>query len=165
MYIRKTLINDLDSIMKIYGHAKSFMHTSGNPNQWNGAYPDEETIKDDIKRGESYVIVGDDNIVHGVFMLHKGIDDTYNVIYDGKWIDDSSYAVIHRIARDTSIHNVIKFVKDYVIEEIPHIRIDTHKDNKVMQNALIKAGFIKCGIIYLKNGDPRVAFEYTTRRS
>ncbi len=40
-----------------------------------------------------------------------------------------------------------------------NIRIDTHKDNKVMQHVLARNGFKRCGIIFLLNGDPRVAFQ------
>ena len=40
-----------------------------------------------------------------------------------------------------------------------HIRIDTHEDNVVMQNLLKKLGFKFCGIIHLKNGDKRLAYE------
>jgi RimJ/RimL family protein N-acetyltransferase len=39
------------------------------------------------------------------------------------------------------------------------VRIDTHADNKVMQHVLEKRGFRRTGIIYLENGDPRIAFE------
>jgi len=43
------------------------------------------------------------------------------------------------------------------------IRIDTHEGNLPMQSALKKAGFIRCGRIFLQggaeDGDPRIAFE------
>ena len=40
-----------------------------------------------------------------------------------------------------------------------NIRIDTHKDNKIMQGLLARHGFSYCGIIYLKNGSPRLAYQ------
>ena len=43
---------------------------------------------------------------------------------------------------------------------ISNIRIDTHHDNLVMQKVLNKHGFMKCGVIYLKNGNPRLAYHY-----
>ena len=39
------------------------------------------------------------------------------------------------------------------------IRIDTHRDNKIMQHNLLKYGFTYCGIIYLANGDERLAYQ------
>ncbi|MBR1440388.1 MAG: hypothetical protein IJ589_04110 [Lachnospiraceae bacterium] len=41
-----------------------------------------------------------------------------------------------------------------------NIRIDTHAENKVMQSVLAKHGFSRRGIIYLKNGEPRTAFQW-----
>ena len=40
-----------------------------------------------------------------------------------------------------------------------NIRIDTHKDNKIMQGLLERHGFSYCGIIYLLNGAPRLAYQ------
>lgn len=39
------------------------------------------------------------------------------------------------------------------------IKVDTHENNKPMQRLLEKLGYEYCGIIYLENGDKRVAFE------
>jgi RimJ/RimL family protein N-acetyltransferase len=39
------------------------------------------------------------------------------------------------------------------------MRCDTHKDNKIMQHTLEKNGYKYCGVIYLDNGDARVAYE------
>ncbi len=43
-----------------------------------------------------------------------------------------------------------------------HIRIDTHRDNKIMQNALHKKGFSYCGIIHCWNGSERLAYQFST---
>ncbi len=40
-----------------------------------------------------------------------------------------------------------------------NFRIDTHNDNKIMQHVIEKNGFIRCGIIYVKDGSPRIAYE------
>ena len=40
-----------------------------------------------------------------------------------------------------------------------NIRIDTHRDNRIMQHVLEKFGFTYCGIIYLLSGDERLAFQ------
>ena len=39
------------------------------------------------------------------------------------------------------------------------LRIDTHRGNVVMRKMLEKNDFCYCGIIYLENGDERVAYE------
>jgi len=40
-----------------------------------------------------------------------------------------------------------------------NIRIDTHRDNAIMQHNIEKHGFTYCGIIYLANGDERLAYQ------
>lgn len=42
-----------------------------------------------------------------------------------------------------------------------NIRADTHADNQIMQKLMEKNGFMKCGIIYVKNGTPRIAYHWT----
>ncbi len=61
MRIRKTTINDLDTVMKIYARARSFMAENGNPTQWKDSYPSEELIRKDILDGVSYVCVDEDS--------------------------------------------------------------------------------------------------------
>lgn len=41
---------------------------------------------------------------------------------------------------------------------IPSIRVDTQKDNKVMEKFLIKIGFKHCGRIYAERGENALAF-------
>ena len=40
------------------------------------------------------------------------------------------------------------------------LRIDTHRNNLPMQHVLEKNEFQRCGIIYLANGDERIAYEF-----
>jgi RimJ/RimL family protein N-acetyltransferase len=37
--------------------------------------------------------------------------------------------------------------------------VDTHQDNVVMQRILEKLGFTYCGIIFVANGTPRLAYQ------
>ena len=41
----------------------------------------------------------------------------------------------------------------------PHLRIDTHADNRPMRNHIAGAGFVYCGIIRVEDGSPRLAYE------
>lgn len=51
---------------------------------------------------------------------------------------------------------------EYCKARVPHLRIDTHEDNAVMQHVIEKCGFKRCGIIYVSNGTPRIAYEWIT---
>lgn len=49
---------------------------------------------------------------------------------------------------------------DWAFSQCNHLRVDTHTDNKVMQNLLTKLGFKKCGIIHvIQDNYPRYAYE------
>ena len=163
MRIRKTTESDFDRIMKIYAHAREFMARTGNPNQWGPTnWPPADLIHEDIRSGNSYVCVNDDEKVIGTFFFTQGkdIEPTYRAITDGAWLDDSPYGVVHRIASDGSERGIGQFCLGWAYELCGHLRIDTHTDNKVMQNLLKKLGFTRCGIIYvIEDNNPRYAFE------
>ena len=48
---------------------------------------------------------------------------------------------------------------DWCTARASQLRADTHADNKVMQHLLEKHGFVRCGIIYVSNGTPRIAYQ------
>ena len=49
MLIRKTLPEDVDTILNIFDTARQFMHATGNPTQWNANYPALEDLEPDIQ--------------------------------------------------------------------------------------------------------------------
>ena len=97
-----------------------------------------------------------DGKIIGVFVYFKGNDPTYDKI-DGKWLDDEEYGVIHRIA--SCGKGVFSECVDWCLNQHHNIRIDTHKDNKIMQHLLSKHGFSYCGIIWLEDGSERLAYQ------
>lgn len=155
--VRNATVADLDKIGEIYAAARAFMRKTGNPTQWSGGYPSREVSVDDIKCGKLF-IVESCGVPCGVFYFNIGEDPTYLKI-DGKWGSDTPYGVIHRIASDGTRGGVFGEALAFCKEQIPHIRIDTHEDNSVMQGVLSRHGFEYRGIIYLENGDPRRAYE------
>lgn len=158
MIIRKATKEDLNDILAIYEHARTYMREHNNPNQWGKIYPYKKYIVSDIGKGEFYVAL-DNNEIVGCYKFIIGNDPTYDVI-DGKWLNDSKYAVIHRLASKYNDKGIGSFIIKYCIGIYPHIRIDTHNDNLPMQNLLYKLNFKKTGVIYVRGGSPRVAFEY-----
>lgn len=160
MQIRKALQSDMDEILRVYDTARQFMAATGNPTQWADGYPARVLLEDDIKKGQLYVCETDGRI-NAAFVTYGGIDPTYITIEDGKWLNEQPYGVIHRIASDGTQHGVLPFCINFCKQFYSNIKIDTHEDNKVMQHLLEKNGFQRCGIIYLENGDPRIAYHYT----
>lgn len=155
---RKAAPSDLPQVLEIYAHARAFMRQSGNPNQWGSHHPAESVLQADISSGRLYL--GEENgKIEAVFAYLQGVDPTYVRIYEGHWLNDEPYGVIHRIAVATPGKDSAARCFDWALRQCQNLRIDTHRDNKPMQQALKKQGFQYCGIIYLANGDERIAFQ------
>ena len=163
MKIRHAREEDVARMMEIYSYARAYMAAHGNPRQWGPTnWPPEELIRRDIRNGCSYVCLNDRGRVIGTFFFTIGddIEPTYRRITDGAWRDDSPYGVVHRIAGDGSEKGIGAFCIRWAFAQYPHLRMDTHGDNTVMQNLLRKLGFVHCGTIYVEeDDDPRLAFE------
>ena len=159
-HFRPALPEDLPQILDIYENARAFMRQSGNPNQWRSHHPAVEILKDDIQKGQLYLCMEGDDIA-AVFCYFQGIDPTYLRIDGGQWLNDDPYGVIHRIAVASQGKGIVKHCYDWALRQCPTLRIDTHRDNNPMQKSLHKYGFSRCGIIYLANGEERLAFHKT----
>jgi hypothetical protein len=92
------------------------------------------------------------------FALLPSPEPTYDYI-DGAWLTDEPYGVIHRIASYPDVHGVFSAIIDFAAARYPHLRIDTHRDNRIMQHVIAAAGFTCCGIIWLADGTERLAYE------
>ena len=166
---RHTRKSDKEAVMKIYDDAKVYMANSGNPDQWNGSYPDEFLIDDDIKAKRSYVCV-DGGQIAAVFMLMFEDDKSYDKIYEGSWLNDEPYSVIHRIAVADNMHGkgIAKACIDFCREEclkrgLYNLKIDTYKDNIPMQKTLTKYGFSHCGTVYVDGVLKRMGYQYVIK--
>ncbi len=155
--IREANLDDLPDILEIYAGARAFMAKTGNPNQWKNTHPARELLERDTREGNLYVL-SDGGKIHGVFAFLLGEDPTYRVIEGSGWRSSQPYGTIHRIAGDGSggiLHACVGFCR----KQIGYLRIDTHEDNRVMQGALKKEGFVPCGIIHIADGSPRIAYD------
>ena len=161
--IRQATTQDIPAILRIYDAARAFMRRTGNMTQWSGGYPSEEIVRTDILQGVCYVLENGAGHLHAAFALIPGDDPTYARI-EGAWRDDTPYATIHRTGSDGTEHGTFRAILAFAGAHHEHLRADTHADNIPMQNCLQKSGFIYCGIIYLKNGDPRRAYEWSSGR-
>jgi len=158
MNIRLATFDDLDEIKNIFNVAKEKMMKDGNTEQWkNIDYPFCYT-KEDIEKKQCYVIENDNSELVATFVFIIGKDPTYSYI-EGKWLNDNPYGTIHRIASNNKMSNIFKTVMDYVSTFNVDIRIDTHKDNLRMKHLIETNNFIYCGIIYVRDGTARLAYQ------
>ena len=156
--IRKATYDDIPVLMDVFRKARGIMRSSGNMNQWNDGYPSEAVVRKDIDNGHCVVLCEEGEVVATMAFI-PGPDPTYAEIYDGGWLSDAPYHVIHRIAVAEPGHNAAKALLDWGFGQTGSIRIDTHKDNVIMHHVLSKYGFTHCGVILLANGDPREAYQ------
>ncbi|MBO7562038.1 MAG: N-acetyltransferase [Bacteroidales bacterium] len=162
--IRPAAKPQLPQIMKVLSEAKKIMRSDGNMNQWTGGYPSEEIVLSDISRGYGFVVEDGGKVV-GYFACIPSPEPTYAKIYEGRWLEDGlPYHVVHRIGSLPDVHGVFKSIMDWCFEKDPNIRIDTHRDNKIMRHNILKEGFTYCGIIYLESGDERLAYQKILRQ-
>ncbi|MBQ3504223.1 MAG: N-acetyltransferase [Oscillospiraceae bacterium] len=148
---------ELPELEKIYEFAREFMAQTGNPNQWGTTHPPTAQLIVDIQNSRLFTVKSGENI-HGVFYFCVEEDPTYAEIYQGKWHENKPYGVIHRIASDGS-GGILKAAVAYGSRQVDYLRIDTHADNYVMRKAVTKLGFRYCGIIYIADGTPRLAYD------
>ena len=164
MEFRQANISDLDQIVEIIELSKKYLKET-KVDQWQDGYPAKEDLRRDIESGNSYVLTNKDEIVATTVISLDG-ESTYNSIFNGEWITNEEYIVMHRVA----VHDKYKgkgIFKELIIDAeslalnkgISSIKIDTHRDNISMQRAVVKNDFQKCGIIYLEDGSERIAFE------
>lgn len=165
--IRHTRTQDLPAVMEIYAKARRFMAEHGNPNQWGPTnWPPEDLVRRDIQERKSYVCESGGHIA-AVFYYDYGkdVEPSYSDITDGQWRDSSPYGVVHRIASDGTVKGAGAFCIQWALEQCGHLRLDTHGDNRVMQNLLEKLGFHHCGTVYVKvDNYPRMAYEKTNNQ-
>lgn len=157
--IRKAAMNDVPVIMRLIDEARVIMRSCGNVNQWIDGYPSEETIQNDINNGHCYLLEEEDGHIVASFAFIPGPEPTYKEIFEGRWLDDAPYYVVHRLASTASSHGVFNDVMDYCMGVAGNLRIDTHRDNVIMRHVIERYGFTYCGIIYLLSGDERLAYQ------
>jgi len=166
MNIKHATIKDIPAIMSVIKDAQNYLAGLG-IDQWQDGYPTVQQIELDIKNGDSYLIYDDDNNVMGTTVFTTKKEPTYQAI-EGEWLTgkEAAYGVIHRLAVADRFRKsgLAKFVFNYCHDAlkkqgIKSLRIDTHRDNKGMQNLIQKMGYSYCGVIIIESGAERLAYE------
>ena len=183
MIIRPATASDLPALRPVFEAAKAIMRADGNLDQWSApGFPPDSLLLRDLACGGGFVIEsGDLSVISsgtiddkpvissgaegGVeksllayFALLPSPEPTYDRI-DGAWLTDAPYGVIHRIASYPEEHGIFAAIIDFAAARYAHLRIDTHRDNRIMQHLIEKHGFTYCGIIWLEDGTERLAYE------
>lgn len=164
MKLRKSAAEDIGAIMTIIEQAQTNFKQAG-IDQWQDGYPNRETVLKDIENEESYSMIMDGEIA-ATGVISFQIEEAYTRIYDGRWLSDTAYAVIHRVAvadkyKGRRLSTAFMELAESLCRErcVGSIRADTHEQNLPMQTVLKNNGFQYCGVVYLKSGAKRLVFE------
>ena len=155
---------DIKDIMEIINQGKEKLKAE-KIEQWQNGYPNDESIEQDIKDGYSYLVENDGEIIATASLSFDG-EKNYENLYEGKWLTEDKYCVMHRVCVNlkSETRNKGKILLDYTEKlskenGIFSIKIDTHEENSSMRNLLEKNEFEYCGFTYLPNKEKRVVYE------
>ena len=160
LLIRRSTPADIAAILEVYEASRRYMCATGNLTQWSDGYPARADVEADLAAGHSYVGEAAGRIVMA-FALIVGEDPTYRIIEQGAWLNDRPYGTIHRLGSNGTCGGVLAACVDFCFGQVDNLRLDTHADNRPMLTAVARLGFTRCGIIYCRDGSPRIAFQKT----
>ena len=160
--------DDLPAILAIVQQARNYLRRH-RVDQWQGAYPNEDTFRADIAAGTCHVLTYQ-GAVAAVFTLTFAPEPAYYALADGRWRADREHAaVLHRNAvsadwRGTGLSDLLmQEVERLARESGAHaVRVDTHRHNGAQKKLLERHGYRFCGNILCDEPghDPRrQAFE------
>ena len=92
---RKDTLEDIDEIMKAVEDSREILRLQGN-GQWQNGYPNRDDFLNDIRNGRLFVIE-DKGIPVGTCALTYR-EEEYHHLYEGEWLTDLPYMVMHRVA-------------------------------------------------------------------
>ncbi len=151
--------------------AKALLRSRGIAQWQKGSYPDENIFRQDAAAGIGYVLAEGDEVA-AVCAVTLTEELSYRHLDSGAWLteDGAKYATIHRSAVGR-LHQG-KHLSGVLFAEVEKLaeaegavssRVDSQPDNKAMQRALERAGFLLCGTLVLAEGneagDLRLGYE------
>lgn len=163
---RKTTEDDLTELMALIEEGIAFLKAQGSPQWQNGYGPKDTQIKEDIAKGESYVLVKDGKIAASAALV-SGDDPVYNAITGAGWDGNGLYLSIHRVVVSSHFKGqklsakLLQALEVVALERgIVDLRIDTYKANIGMQKNIQAAGYQYKGEVTFPfpNGE-RLAFQ------
>ena len=165
-FYRLASLEDIEQIMVAVEDAREFLKWQGN-GQWQDGYPNRDDFINDIKNKRLFVVFDekDPSIIAGVCAMTYR-EEEYHHLYEGSWVTDLPYMVMHRVAvkkeyRGSGYGKKLfeAFIKQAEKEGYHSLRIDTHEKNDVMRHIITSFGFIYCGKVILTPHKDRVVYE------
>ncbi|MFH6999813.1 GNAT family N-acetyltransferase [Flavobacterium sp. FlaQc-57] len=162
LILRKADISEVPQIWSILQDAIEQRRLDGST-QWQDGYPNELTVKNDVKNGHAYVLIENESILsYAAIMFEK--EPAYENI-EGKWLTNDDYTVVHRVAVSKLAKGkgiatkLFKSIEDLALANNIHsIKVDTNFDNVPMLKILDRLNYTYCGEVFFR-GAARKAYE------
>ena len=142
---------DIPTLMDIMAQGIARLNAQGVA-QWQTGFPNEDVFRADIAAGNCWLF-GHEDAPAGCVAIYTTPDPDYDDI-DGAWLTDGAYGAVHRVAvTDAYVgrglgEEMLQFAEDILCGfGLPSVRIDTHRDNRIMRGLLEKRGYIYCGAL------------------
>ncbi len=163
MRFRRAIASDHEAIWRIFAAAIRRLEEAG-IDQWQHGYPNPATIAEDIEQGQGWLIEEHDCVVAYGSVIFTG-EPAYDQITNGQWLSlASDYVVVHRLCVAEAVLGMgygLRFMEEVeamIGDNVSSFRVDTHADNRAMQQMLRKLGFTPCGTVTIDNR-PFLAYE------
>lgn len=151
----KALLNDLDEINLMYKTVIVDMISNGIL-QWDEIYPDRETIRQDIIKGEMY-IARHGNLLAAAYTLNSECDDEYK---NGNWKNISEpYFIVHRLCVNPQLQKqgigtyIMLHIEEYARNNnASSIRLDCFPENHSATALYKRLGYTRTGIATYRKG-------------
>jgi GNAT superfamily N-acetyltransferase len=160
--LRKAELSEIPVIWIILQQAIEQRRLDGSQ-QWQNGYPNEKTVRDDITKGNGFVLVENNEIIAYAAIIFD-IEPAYTAI-KGKWLTNNDYVVVHRVATSNAVKGkgvatqLFKLIEELAIEKnVYSIKVDTNFDNVPMLKIVDRLGYTYCGEVEF-SGSPRRAYE------
>ena len=162
---RKTTIDDLNDVMEAIEDSRAVLKLQ-NTGQWQDGFPNKDMVIKDIENGQSYVFLDNQDQIIGTCAI-TDFDQNYVHLFEGKWLSDYPYMVLHRVAikkdyKGNGFGHLFFKLFELVARENNRrsLKVDTHEGNFIMRHLLEKEGFVYCGkTLLIENNKPRVVYE------
>ena len=141
-----------ENLDEVYALKQKMLNCTYPGFSWSENYPSKEIFRNDIAKGELYLLYNRGILAGGV-CFNERYDKNYNLV---TWHGNEPSLMVHRLFIDPAHRGkrlgetILKWVIEYAISKgYKSVRLDTFSENRSAQRLYERLGFVHCGTIPL----------------